>query len=143
MPRRGRMAERSRCPADMKRGPMTAGEKAEIERLALSLRHPTASAIARRLNRHISTVTWYLLTRNLIERRPGRSPARPYTRRDGVTLYPWSPAEDARLIELRVEGKSYPAIGRILAAEFGTRRDAHKVHVRNVILHARPEAGDG
>ena len=128
-------------PPDMKRGRMTAEEKAEIERLALTLRKPSASAIARRLNRHISTVTWYLLTRNLIERPAGRSPPRPYTRRDGVTLYPWSPAEDARLIELRTAGHSYPQIGRMLAEEFGTHRDAHKAHVRNVILTARPEGG--
>jgi hypothetical protein len=44
---------------------------------------------------------------------------------------------------LRTAGKVYAAIAEDLNAEFGTNRNAHKVHVRNVILTARPEAADG
>jgi hypothetical protein len=126
---------------------MSDAEKAEIERLASALADPTPGRIASRLNRHISTVTWYMLTRGLIERRPGHA-ARPYLRR-GKMVYPYSPEQDARLLALLAAPGDYSspharhrAVAAALTEEFGIARDYHSVHVRANQLAAAPEDKD-
>jgi hypothetical protein len=118
---------------------MSAAEIDELERLMTTLKKPSPSAITRRLNRHISTVTWHMLTRGLLERAPGPGATEPYERGAGVWVYPWTVSEDERLLELRIVGASLSAIAKTLSAEFGTNRDYHKVRTRSIILAARPD----
>jgi hypothetical protein len=124
---------------NVKRGRMTAKEKAEIERLASVMKKPTPGRIAAKLNRHPATVNWFMLSRGLIERKAGRAP-RAYSRA-GNTVYPYSTEHDARIEALRVEGKSFREIGEIITREFGIRRSGHSVQVRLVQLTASPDAG--
>lgn len=119
-----------------KRGKMTSEDKAEIERLATSMKAPTPGKIAAMVNRHPATVNWYMLTRGLITRKPHRAP-RAYMR-NGKTIYPYTEEHDARIEALRVEGKVYREIGEIVTREFGIERNAHSVQVRIIQLSAAP-----
>ena len=123
---------------------MTEAEKAEIDRLAETLRNPSPGRIALRLNRHSSTVTWYMLTRGLLQRAPRRASG-PYERR-GKMVYPYSPEQDARLTELlsapadyRSAHARYIAVAAQMTEEFGILRDHHSVKVRAVQLAAAPD----
>jgi hypothetical protein len=120
---------------DIKRGRMTAEERAEIERLAGTLKNPRPGPIALRLNRHPATVKWYMLRHGLWTQPPRTIPA-PYVARSGVTRYPWSPEEDRRLEELLVAGNNYRQAGEILTAEFNIPRNTHSCQVRAVMLAA-------
>ena len=122
--------------ADRKRGRMTDADKAEIERLAAGMKKPTPGKIARAINRHPATVNWYMLTRGLITRKPGRA-AGAYTR-NGKTVHPYAAEHDKRIEELRAEGRPFREIGEIITREFGIARNAHSVQVRIVQLSAAP-----
>lgn len=122
--------------ADRTRGRMTDADKAEIECLAAKMKKPTAGKIAAAINRHPATVRWYMLTRGLITRKPAHA-SRPYVR-NGKTIHPYSPEQDARIETLRAEGKVFREIGEIITSEFGIERDAHSVQVRIVQLSAAP-----
>lgn len=124
--------------AGIKRGRMTAEEKAEIERLTVTLKSPKPGSIARHLNRHPATVKWYMLRHGLLTQ-PPRTIPRPYTTRSGVTRYPWSPEQDRRLDELLCAGKNYREAGEVLTAEFGVPRNTHNCQVRAVMLAASDE----
>jgi hypothetical protein len=115
---------------------MSADEKAEIERLAAAMKKPTAGKIAAKINRHPATVHWYMLTRGLVTRKPGRA-SRPYVR-NGKTIYPYLPEHDARIESLRAGGNVFREIAEIVTEEFGIERDAHSVQVRIVQLSAAP-----
>lgn len=119
-----------------KRGKMCAEDKAEIERLAATMKKPTPGKIAAMVDRHPATVNWYMLTRGLITRKPGRAP-HAYVR-NGKTIHPYTDEHDARIEALRVEGKVYREIGEIVTREFGIERNAHSVQVRIVQLSAAP-----
>lgn len=124
-----------------KTGRMSEEERRQIEGLAASMKNPTPSKIARRLNRHPATVTWYMLRNGLIERSPGHA-SKPYMR-NGAMVYPYAPEHDRRLIELRTDkpGRSrltYREIGEILTREFSIKRDAHSVQVRMTQLACDP-----
>lgn len=126
------------------RGRLTDAEKARIDELALAADKPNPNRIARRLNRHVATVTWYMLTRGLIERTP-RYGGAPY-RCGGRMVYPYSPEQDARLLELLAapgEFRSNTArldfVAATLTTEFGFPRTAHSVQVRAVQLAAAPD----
>lgn len=119
------------------RGKMTDAERAEIERLCATMTKPTSGKIARKMNRHVSTVNWYRLRNGLIERKPQRAP-RIYVR-NGREVHPYSEDHDSRLLELRTAGKVFREIGEILTAEFGIERDAHSVQVRMTLLAAAPD----
>ena len=121
---------------DIKRGRLSPEERAEIERLASTLKNPTPSVIARRLNRHPATVQWHMIRHGLIERtvsyrerKPGRLP-------NGSRTNPYTPEQDARLVELRLQGKVYREIAAVLTAEFGVPRNLHSVQVRHIMLSA-------
>lgn len=118
------------------RGRMSAEEKQRIEDLAARMRKPNPRLIAARINRHPATVNWYMLTHGLIDRKPGRAP-KPYSR-GGKMIYPYSECEDARIEQLRQQGRVYREIGEILTREFGVERDAHSVQVRAMQLAAAP-----
>lgn len=122
---------------NIKRGKMTAADKAEIERLATTMVKPTAGKIARKINRHPATVNWFMLTRGLIERKAGRA-AHPYER-NGRTVYPYTAEHDAFIESLRSQGKVFREIGELVTAKFGIERDAHSVQVRMIQLAASPD----
>jgi hypothetical protein len=122
---------------NISRGRMTSADKAEIERLATTMSKPTPGKIAAKINRHPSTVNWFMLTRGLIERKPGRAP-RVYTR-NGVTVHPYTEEHDAFLEQLRSEGLKFRAIAERVTEMFGICRNQHSVQVRLVQLAAAPE----
>lgn len=122
---------------NIRRGRMTDEDKAKIVDLAETMKNPTPGKIARAINRHPATVCWFMLTRGLIER-PARHAPAPY-QRNGQMIYPYSAKQDARLEELRVEGKVFREIAETLTKEFGIERTAHSVQVRLVQLTAAPD----
>jgi IS30 family transposase len=124
----------------IKRGRMTAAEKAAIERLATTLKTPTPGVIARRLNRHPSTVAWFMIRAGLIERTVKYGNRRVGTRQDGVKIHPYTPEQDRRIIELRTANKSYRVIAEIVTREFGVPRKLHSIQVRNIMLAAYDDA---
>jgi IS30 family transposase len=120
----------------IKRGRMSPDEKAEIERLALALKKPTPSVIARRINRHPATVAWFMITRGLIERKVRYAPAKVGRRPDGTAINRYTSEQDGRLVALRREGKSHRQIAEIVTQEFGVPRNLHSVQVRIIMLAA-------
>lgn len=122
------------APRGIKRGRLTEAERAEIDRLALSMKRPTPYAIANRLNRHPATITWYMLRSGLLNR-PAGTVRRPYER-NGATVHPWKPEHDRRLTELRCANWSYSRIAAALTDEFGVPRKWNSVRVRAVMLAA-------
>lgn len=124
----------------IKRGRMSPEEKAEIERLCETLKNPTPSTIARRLNRHPATVKWHMLTHGLWDVPPQRAP-RPYTTKNGQTRNPWMPEHDRRLLALELAGEGsantiWRDIAETLTREFGVPRNQHSARIRAIMLAA-------
>jgi IS30 family transposase len=122
---------------DIKRGRMTADDKAAIERLAETMDKPTAGKIARKINRHPATVNWFMLTRGLIERKARRAPHE--YQRAGKTIYPYAVEHDEFIEARRSEGKPFREIGELVTAKFGIERSGHSVQVRIIQLSVAPE----
>lgn len=134
------MAER--VPASIKRGRLSDAELAEIVRLATTMTNPTPASIARKLNRHPSTVSWQLIKAGL-RGRPRAQGGRGLSYvRNGRRVHRFDDAEDRRLEALRESGMGFTGIAQKLNAEFGRNRTAHAVHVRLTMLAAYAEAGD-
>lgn len=112
----------------LKRGPMNDAERSDIDRLAETLKSPTPAIVARRINRHPSTVFWYMLNRGYLSRDLSYK-MKPYVRY-GKTVYPYEPKEDARILSLRTEGQSTRFIADTLTGEFGRPRSTHSIEVR-------------
>jgi len=123
----------------IKRGRMTVEEHAEIDRLADELQNPTPGRIARRLNRNVSTIKWYMLTHGLIDD-PVRYGPPSYTTKSGKIVNPYKQEHDARITELRTQGLKYREIAEIVTREFGVPRNAHSVQVRITMLAAYRDA---
>lgn len=119
----------------IKRGPMTDAERAEIDRLAQTLKNPKPGEVARRLNRHVATVCWYMMNKGYLRRRLIYSNTPPYKRR-GRTVYRYTEPEDRRIIALRIEGMDARQIAEIVSSEFGRPRTGHSIDVRLKILAA-------
>jgi len=119
------------------RGRMTPADKATIEQLAASMLRPTPGKIAAKINRHPATVAWFMLTRGLVERKPGRA-TRTY-QRNGVTVHPYTEEHDAFIQDLRKQGLGYRQIALQLTARFGIHRNGTSVNVRLVQLAAAPD----
>lgn len=122
---------------DIRRGRMTADDKAAIVRYAETATKPTPGVIARKIKRHPATVNWFMLTRGLIERKPGRA-QHEYVRA-GKTVYPYTPEHDEFIEARRTEGKPFREIGELVTAKFGISRTGHSVQVRIIQLSASPE----
>jgi hypothetical protein len=122
---------------NIRRGRMSAADKVEIERLATTMAKPTPGKIARKINRHVSTVNWFMLTRGLIERKPGRIP-HSYVR-NGITVHPYTEEHDDFIVTLRSQGLKFPKIAELATAQFGIARNQHSVHVRLIQLAAAPD----
>lgn len=123
--------------AEVKRGRMTTEDKTKIEQLASRMKKPNAGRIAAQINRHPATVNWFMLTRGLIERKPGR--ARHTYVRNGKTIHPYTEEHDAFILDLRSRGKVFREIGDLVTTKFGIERNAHSVQVRIIQLAAAPE----
>jgi hypothetical protein len=121
---------------NIKRGRLTAGEKAAIERLAGTLKKPTPGVIACRLARHPATVAFDTIRHGLIARavRYGNRPVA--TRANGTKANPYTAEQDRRLIELRRGGLVFREIAAMLTREFGVPRNCHSVQVRCLMLAA-------
>lgn len=111
-----------------KSGRLSDAEKAEIERLAVTLEHPTPSNIARRMQRAPDTVKWYMMRNGLLAYRPANRKGQA-----GRGNF-WTAEEDAVAERLRASGKTLRAIGEELTRRFGKRRAASSVQVRLVML---------
>ncbi len=122
-------------PDGLHRGPLTGEELAEVERLGA--RHLKPGQIARKLNRHPSTIKWRMLRAWLLTQVP-RTIAGPYVTRGGIERHPWTPDQDRRLEELRTTVTKVRQIGEILTAEFGVPRNGHSCFVRLTMLAAAP-----
>lgn len=127
----------SRPNPNIIRGRMTAADKVEIERLATTMTNPTPGKIAAKIKRHPSTVNWFMLTRGLIERKPGRA-TRAY-QRNGVTVHPYAEAHDAFIERLSSQGLNYREIAELVTAEFGIERNQFSVRIRLIQLAAAPD----
>ena len=129
--------------ARRKRGPLSAEERAEIERLAASMKNPRPGKIAVKLNRLSATVNAYMLRNGLVEKQPAHA-ARVYTR-CGRIVHPYSHAQDRRIVELRTEGKLFREIAAIVSEEFGIARSMWSIQTRMLQLACAPEGsiGDG
>lgn len=127
-------------PPNIIRGRMTDAEKQRIDEIAGRMKNPKAGPIALKINRHHSTVTWYMLTKGLLVRTPGYAPA-PY-KRNGRMIYPYSKEQDEIILELRSRGVSKQKIAEHLTDKFGIERSFHSVDVRLVQLAAAPDLED-
>ncbi|MGH6725122.1 MAG: hypothetical protein ACREB8_01085 [Pseudolabrys sp.] len=136
------MTQPRRTGVDVISGPMSDAERAEIERLAATLKNPSAHQIARRLRRNVGTVNWYMIANGLVQRTIKYRENGPYLR-NGYTVYPWKREHDDRIQALRIDGHSTPAISKLVTSEFGIPRSAHSVHVRLAMLAAYDEPRSG
>jgi len=123
-----------RASSSIIRGRLSPDERAEIERLALRMRKPMPGPIALKLNRHVATVTWFMIRNGLIERPLHYGHQKPHVRKNGVAVRPYSAREDRRIIALRVEGKNPREIAETITAEIGVQRTGHSVSVRLTML---------
>jgi hypothetical protein len=123
----------TRRQLNFKSGRLSAEEKAAVERLATTLKHPTPSAIANRLNRRVSTISWFMITRGLIVRKI-KYPKSPKQWRNGHNFY--TQEHDQRLLALRLQGLGFLELSLAITAEFGIPRNRHSVHNRLIMLAA-------
>jgi len=128
------------APDQRRSGRLTPEEHRELERLAQGMVRPNPGIIAIRMKRSRATIAWQMMVKGLWAPKKSTKVRRPIRRRDGVVLTSYSPAEDARLLELRGRGVSRRVTGQILSKEFQTNRSEHSVHVREVQLAAYAEA---
>jgi IS30 family transposase len=131
----------TRAPGGIKRGKPTAGERAEIESIAAAMTHPTPSKIARRLNRHTATVTWYCITHGLVERRRPSAPLSASYVRNGRRIHRYDAEEDALILAMRVQDFSFVEIARHSNARFNRDRNEHGIRVRCVVLASYDDEG--
>lgn len=127
---------------EVKSGGLSDEDKVTIERLASSLKKPAPGPIARRISKHPNTVWWYMVTRGLIQREIKYDQRQTYVR-NGRTVYRYTREQDARIVELRRQGKSRREIAEIVSVEFGIHRDKHSIEVRLTMLGAYSGGPEG
>lgn len=103
---------------------------------ALAAEGLKAKAIGRRIEKHPSTVQWFMYSAGLAA---PRYDARPFTR-NGRLCTPFCREEDACLEALRIEGLGPTAIAQAVNARFGRNRSMHTVSCRLVMIAARDDA---
>jgi hypothetical protein len=126
----------SATPENVRRGPMTSREVAEIERLAG--RGLNCGQISRRLNRIPATVNWQM---HLLGLRTLAPRDVEYVR-NGRWVRTFSSEEDCCIEQLRMDGLSTPAIARLVTEHFGHPRSAHTIGMRLKMLANAPEPGE-
>lgn len=88
--------------------------------------------IARKLQKHPSTVSWFMYRQGLVRGEGG--PGRAYMR-NGRPVRPFTAEEDAKMLALRLEGMGIRQITRAL----GTNRRPESVSIRLAMLAARED----
>lgn len=101
----------------------------------------SSGRIAQRLNRHSSTVSWFLYSHGF--KAPGPTPevGRTY-QRNGQTIRRWSRTEEVAAIEMRKRGMSFRAIAAAISEQFHTHRNQHSVRIRLIMVATREEDGE-
>lgn len=117
-------------------GALTDDDKARIEDLAAA--GLNAYQIAEKIERHQSTVQWFMYANGLQAPKPAPQKATSYVR-NGRVVHRYSAAEDELIASLRRDGLGLTAIARRANEQFGTGRTAHTVHVRLTMLGARDD----
>ena len=117
-----------RIPPDIKRGRMTFAEESKL--LTYAERGLKAGQIALRLNRHPATVNYAMIRLGVRE---------PVMRafeymRAGHLVKSFSSAEDAYVLELRMQGLSTPRIAQLVTERFGHPRTAATINTRLTML---------
>lgn len=110
---------------------LTNDDKAEINRLVDTMRDPSVSKIARKINRGYGSVVWYMMTHGLLER------PLPTTALGGKRAY--LPQHDARIEQLSLQRLSNAEIASVVTKEFGITRNAHSVRCRLARLAIIPD----
>jgi len=116
--------------------PLTEAEKDAITTLAE--KGYGAKRISTLIQRHESAVQWFLYRTGL--RAPGYGNSQPHVRSNGRAVKPFGPAEDAALVEMRIEGLGIAEIARRVTKAFGHPRSPDTVRNRLTMLAAREEA---
>lgn len=119
------------------RGRLTDGDRARIQDLAAQ--GLNAHAIAAAIRRHPATVGWYMYTSGLRAPRPMPENRRRSYQRGGVTIYRFTPEEDAFIEALRIQDFKPEEIAAHCSRRFSIMRSAHSVRCRLVMLAARDE----
>jgi DNA-binding CsgD family transcriptional regulator len=126
----------STVPHTYVRGRLTSEEREQINTLVdegLKSRR-----IASRLNRHPSTVNFYLATNGLRKLAFQRRPV--FYIRAGRKVYPFTTDEDAYIQALRVQDYTWQQIAIFSAKRFGHRRSAATIGTRLRMLGGQDNA---
>ncbi len=120
----------------VKPGGLSEADHAQI--FALADQGLKCGPIARRLEKHPATVRWFMYRNGLVQpsTRPG---AMPTDRPNSAGRKGYTPAEDAFITGLRVEGVELGEIARRATDQFGHPRSRHGVEVRLTMLAARDD----
>jgi len=94
--------------------------------------------IAQRIEKHPSTVGWFMYSRGLKERRVSTTERKPFYR-NGVLVTPFTAEEDAYITALRIQNFNYCDIARLANKRFGTTRAHNTIQQRLVMLAGREE----
>lgn len=116
------------------RGRLTDYDRARIQEFAEN--GLKAGRIAQLIKRHQSTVYWHMISQGLIQPKPSPVKAATYMR-GTTTVYRYCADEDAFITALRIQGFHFEDIARNAAKRFSTKRTAHSVQVRLIMLAAR------
>lgn len=92
--------------------------------------------IAREIEKHPSTVQWFMYRNGL--KAPGY-PRQTASIRNGRVLKPFTPEEDAFITALRIQGFGPTKIADLTTKRFGHPRSFHTIACRLVMLAARDD----
>lgn len=118
-------------------GGLAAADHERIHALAESGTKPTR--IAQLISKHPSTVRFYMYRQGLCVPTGSRQPA--YLR-NGVPVRPFSPEEDAMMVDLRRQSLSSHVIATRLGERFGYTRSPHTIRIRLAMLAAAEDASE-
>ena len=105
---------------------------------ALAERGWKSTRIAREIEKHPSTVQWFMYRHGLKAPLYRRDPLKPVTR-GGRIVKPFPPEEDAFITALRVQGFGPRKIAELATKRFGHPRNHHTIACRLVMLAARED----
>lgn len=112
---------------------MTASDHLRIEELAA--KQFSCGRIAKLINRHPSTVKWFMYCNGLSAPKKLEQP-KMYVR-GGVRVHRFTDEEDTFIEALRIQSFTPKEIAKHAAARFGTERKHHSIRCRLKMLAAR------
>lgn len=119
------------------RGRLTPVDHINIERFAGE--GLNASAIARKIGKHPSTVQWFMYSTGLQAPKQTDTP-KSYVRRNGRTVKGFSSHEDAFIQALRIQDYTPIQIAELASKRFDTQRSHHTIRCRLKMLAAAEDA---